>query len=79
MKVLVLQTVAYSKWKSKIKKNKKKVPQQYEGKSAFQTIAIELYKQSKTKTIKKHIRLVMLDAVMVVAKADNEILCFKQY
>ena len=39
-------------------KHKKKLPQRYRRKSAFQTIAIELYKQPKTKTKKEHIRLV---------------------
>ena len=40
-------------------KDKKKLPRRYGRKSAFQTIAIELHKQPKTKTKKEHIRLVI--------------------
>ena len=56
-------------------KNKKKLPRRYEEKSAFQTIAIELYKQPKSKTTKKeHIRLVTNSIeIDVVAKTDDEI------
>ena len=54
-------------------KVKKRLPRLYEGKSAFQTIAIELYKQPKLKTKKEHIRLVISIGVDVVAKTDDEI------
>ena len=56
-------------------KDKKKFPPRYEGKPAFQTITIELYKQPKTKTTKKeHIRLVTVSiGVDVVAKTDDDI------
>ena len=37
-------------------KDKKKLPGQYEEKSEFQSIAIELYKQPRTKTTKKEHR-----------------------
>ena len=54
-------------------KDKKKLPQRYGRKSAFQTIAIELYKQAKTKTKKEHIRLVIVFiGVDVLAKIVDE-------
>ena len=44
------------------------LPWQYEGKSAFQTIAVELYKQRKTTEKKEHKRLVRISVwVDVVA------------
>ena len=54
-------------------KDKKKLPRRYERKSAFQTIAIELYKQPKTKTKKEYIRLVtVFIGVDIVAKIVDE-------
>ena len=47
---------------------KKKLPRRYEDKSAFQTIVIELYKQ--TKTYKIVIVSIEIDAV---AKTDDEV------
>ena len=50
------------------------LPQWYEEKSAFQTFAIELYKQPKTKIKKEYMKLVLLSIdVDVVAKTDDEI------
>ena len=55
-----------------------KLPQQYEGKSVFQTIAIKLQKQPKIKTTRKeHIRLIST-GVNVVTKTDDKI-CLKYY
>ena len=52
-------------------KDKKKLPRGYGRKSAFQTIAIELYKQTKTK--KEHTRLVIdFIGVDVLAKIVDE-------
>ena len=55
-------------------KDKKRLPRQYEEKSEFQSIAIELYKQPRTKTTKKeHRRLVIVSTGLnVVAKTDDE-------
>ena len=55
-------------------KNKKRLPRQHEEKSEFQSIAIELYKQPRTKTTKKeHRRLVtVFTGVNVGAKSDDE-------
>ena len=50
-------------------KDRKSSQTRYEGKSAFQTFAFELYKQIKTKTKKEHTRLVIVSVgVNVVAK-----------
>ena len=49
------------------------LPQRYGRKSSFQTIAIELHKQPKTKTKKEHIRLVIVFiGVDVLAKIVDE-------
>ena len=53
----------------------KKLLQRYEGKSAFQAIAIELCNNKKQKQIQK-IRLVTSIAIGVVAKTNDEI-CLK--
>ena len=48
------------------------VPRWYEGKSVFQAITIELYKQPKIK--KEYTRLVIVSiGVNVVAKIDDEV------
>ena len=63
----------------------KKLPRRYEGKYAFQTVAIELYKQPKTKKENKtkkeqtknppkNIRLVIVSIGLdVVTKIDDEV------
>ena len=86
VKVVGLQTTAYFKWNPKrcfarffegsiacsIKRSKK-LSQPCEGKSAFQTIAIELYKQpgKKLKLKKENLRIVITS--FVVANTDDEI------
>lgn len=54
--------------------DKKRLPRQYEEKSEFQSIAIELYKQRRSKATKKeHIGLVIVSTgVYVVSKTDDE-------
>ena len=54
----------------------KNLPQRYDGKSTFQTIAIELCRQSKTKTTttKKTLRFVIVSTgIVLVAKIDDEV------
>ena len=53
----------------------KNLPQRYDWKSTFQTIATELCKQSKTKTTtKKTLRFVIVSiGVVLVAKIDDEV------
>ena len=59
-------------------KDKKRLLRQYEEKSEFQSIAIELYKQPRRKTTKKeHIRLIIVSTgVNVAIKTDDEIYVF---